>query len=107
MLKKYLIIGVICLLMITTSAVALGNDTVSPPVNKSGFYTAIVIGRITNFDFDAVSYFFDAINVRILTCFPFKYYHLNSGEELSIARSYLGKVTEEFIIAFCQVNIAI
>jgi len=85
-MKKLLVFGIIALFVglafiPSFNAVSIKDETVSTNTESAEYsITAYLFGRIENLSEDEYQKSFNAVNLRIVSLFPFGFYHLNSGE---------------------------
>lgn len=61
---------------------------------------AFLFGKITNFDYDNLNLYFEAVNLRIVSFIPLGYYHFKSGEKITmVTKAYFGSISEKSICA--------
>ena len=88
--KKGLVVGLIVFFSSLAfipnfNAISLKHETVSTNTESAEYsITAYIFGRIENLSEDEYQKSFNAVNLRIISLFPFGFYHLNSGERVYI-----------------------
>ena len=90
------------------NAVSIEEETVSTNTEPTGSIFAFLYGSIKNRHPDWYEECFDAVNLHIVSLYPFGFYHLNSGEEVCIylfppnITPIVGIFTDNFIFGLCM-----
>ena len=69
------------------------------------FKLAFIYGSLDNLTTGGDVITFEAININIITFFPFDFSHYALGELITILKGYFGIITPRFIFALCFVTI--
>jgi len=114
--KKGLLIGIIVLFfglafIPSYNAVSIKDEKVSTNTESAEYsITAYLFGRMENLSEDEYQKSFNAVNLRIISLFPFGFYHLNSGERVHIDPTNTppirfiihGILTDNIIFVYCK-----
>ena len=114
--RKGLVVWIIVLFISLTfipnfNAISIKDKAVSTNIELSEYsITAYLFGRIENLYEDEYQKSFNAVNLRIVSLFPFGFYHLNSGERVYIYPSntppidfyVYGILNDNIIFVYCK-----
>ncbi|UCD13243.1 MAG: hypothetical protein JSW60_06710 [Thermoplasmatales archaeon] len=67
--------------------------------------TAFVYGRLANLTVVGEIITFDAVNIRVMTFFPYTFNTYTSGEMITLSKYHLGFIGIRFIFVLCGVSI--
>jgi len=90
------ILAVVLLVLGSLSNVGVGYQIVQNPISK---YTTFMFGKTTSLQVMGNYISFQAVNIIVITIFPFSFHSYSSGEYFEIYKEHRGLIALEFIFA--------
>jgi parallel beta-helix repeat protein len=81
------------------------TDTIFVKDIEIEFKTSFIFGLISNLTTGGDVATFEAVNIRVVTFFPFSFIPYTSGELITISKDLLGIAIDGFIFALCEVAV--
>jgi hypothetical protein len=98
----------VCMLLIATAVPAVESLkilTVQKTPNNSTPNKALIFGEITNLQTYSETIVFQAVNIKVITFFPFSFIPYTSGEYFEILQEHKGLIGVHFILALTTLHI--